>query len=273
MNEEFKKEVSLEGVSDTMFIPLVARNYVSKRFPEYFYDEKAVEIAEKLPRKMIEENSDEYSLMASVARYYSMDKVVQAFVKKRKECNIVNIGAGLETQCDRIALKGAHYYSLDLPPAIDVRQKVLKPHEYEKFVACDVFNFKWVEDVNTNLPTLFLASGVFIYFKEKNVIELIKKLQSRFSDSELIFDITNSKGLDYANRYIEKTGQKGTKMYFSVDNAEEFVANFGNAKLIKEMPFFSDTLRMLKNKLRTKTKIYMYLADRLKRTKMLYIKL
>ncbi len=29
----------LQGVADTLFIPLVARIYVSRRFPEYFYDE------------------------------------------------------------------------------------------------------------------------------------------------------------------------------------------------------------------------------------------
>ncbi len=28
----------LDGVADTLYIPLVARIYVSKRFPGYFYD-------------------------------------------------------------------------------------------------------------------------------------------------------------------------------------------------------------------------------------------
>lgn len=33
-------KVKFDGVEDTLFIPLMARNYVSKHFPEYFYDEK-----------------------------------------------------------------------------------------------------------------------------------------------------------------------------------------------------------------------------------------
>jgi O-methyltransferase involved in polyketide biosynthesis len=33
-----------EGVADTLFIPLAARVEISKRFPGYFYDEKALAI-------------------------------------------------------------------------------------------------------------------------------------------------------------------------------------------------------------------------------------
>ena len=32
------------GVSDTMFIPLAARIAISKRFPEYFYDEQSMQL-------------------------------------------------------------------------------------------------------------------------------------------------------------------------------------------------------------------------------------
>ena len=33
-----------EGVANTLFVPLVARIAVSKEFPEYFKDEKALEL-------------------------------------------------------------------------------------------------------------------------------------------------------------------------------------------------------------------------------------
>ena len=32
------------GVADTMLIPMAARIYASKRFPEYFYDKTALEL-------------------------------------------------------------------------------------------------------------------------------------------------------------------------------------------------------------------------------------
>ena len=33
-----------EGIEDTLFIPLTGRVFVSKKFPGYFFDEKALEM-------------------------------------------------------------------------------------------------------------------------------------------------------------------------------------------------------------------------------------
>ena len=38
-----------EGVEDTLFIPLTARVNVSKSFPEYFFDQKALKTDEDNP--------------------------------------------------------------------------------------------------------------------------------------------------------------------------------------------------------------------------------
>lgn len=38
-----------EGVANTLFVPLVARIAISKEFPEYFYDPKALELEPLLP--------------------------------------------------------------------------------------------------------------------------------------------------------------------------------------------------------------------------------
>lgn len=46
-----------EGVEDTLFIPLTARICVSKKFPEYFFDQKALEMEDLIKNKKIEENS------------------------------------------------------------------------------------------------------------------------------------------------------------------------------------------------------------------------
>ena len=49
---------SLEGVSNTLFIPMEARIYASRRFPEYFYDRKALELEEKIPEELKVKHND-----------------------------------------------------------------------------------------------------------------------------------------------------------------------------------------------------------------------
>ena len=93
------------GVADTMLIPMAARIYVSKRFPEYFYDRTALELEEKIPAKTLEKiwnTSSEYTMLASVARYYNFDRMIKKFLAQHEKCNIVNLGAGLETAIFRL---------------------------------------------------------------------------------------------------------------------------------------------------------------------------
>lgn len=87
----------LQGVPATLYIPLTARIYVSRRFPDFFCDPKALELASALPDDSIERRAKEYPHLASVCRYYHLDKMVQAFMERYSVCNVVNLGCGLET--------------------------------------------------------------------------------------------------------------------------------------------------------------------------------
>ena len=83
-----------EGVANTLFVPLVARIAISKEFPEYFYDLKALELEPDLPQGA-DKGASQYSNMASVSRYYNMDKMVASFAGKYEACNVVYLGAGV----------------------------------------------------------------------------------------------------------------------------------------------------------------------------------
>ena len=108
-----------EGISNTLFVPLVARIAVSRAFPEYFHDPKALELEPYLPEGAAR-GASQYSNMASVSRYYHMDKMVCTFALKFDECNVVYLGAGLETAYDRLQekLPGVNWVQVDLPEVI-----------------------------------------------------------------------------------------------------------------------------------------------------------
>ena len=104
------------GVVDTMLIPMAARIYASKCFPEYFYDETALSLEEKIPAdalERIQKSSSEYTMLASVARYYNFDEMIKNFLNQHEKCNIINLGAGLETAVFRLHTDGAIFYEID----------------------------------------------------------------------------------------------------------------------------------------------------------------
>lgn len=264
--------VDYEGVEDTLFIPLTARVNISKKFPQYFYDEKALEMEGLIAGKQIEKKSSEYSMIASVARYYNLDQMAQNFIDKYDLCNIVNLGVGLETSYYRIDRKNALFFEVDLPEVIELRKKYLEAQENEKFVKGDLFTLGWCDELDTSLPTLLIVSGVFQYFHEEDILKFINDVRNRFSNVELIFDATNKFGIRYTNFYVKRTGNASAMMYFYVEDAEEF-AKKAKSRLIEVRPFYTDAQKILNGKVGLYTKISMKIADRQKNAMILHLKI
>ena len=262
-----------EGVANTLFVPLVARIAISKEFPEYFKDEKALELEPYLPDDATK-GSSQYSNIASVARYYNMDRMVMAFAEKNPECNVVYLGVGLETACDRMQKKltEVQWYECDLPEVIEARKKVFGQREKEFLIPGDMFKMEWTKCIDSSLPTLLIVSGVFQYFHEEDIIAFIGNCKKVFPDAEMIFDATNRSGLLYTNWFIKRTGNKNALMYFGIDDSKEF-AQKCETVLLEERTFFPDALKMIGKKLNLITRISMKIAERNKSVKILHLKL
>lgn len=151
------------GVEDTLFIPLTGRVYVSKKFPEYFFDKKALEMENLIKNKQIEEKSSEYTMIANVARSYNLDQMVQSFIDKHDKCNIVNLGVGLETSYYRINRKNSMFFEVDLPEVIELREKYLEVGENEKFIKGDMFKLDWCGelDLSSNINDSLWCVPIF----------------------------------------------------------------------------------------------------------------
>ena len=261
-----------DGVEDTLFIPLTGRVYVSKKFPEYFFDQKALEMENLIKNRKIEKKSSQYTMIANVARSYNLDKMAQNFIDKHERCNIVNLGVGLETSYYRINRKNSMFFEVDLPEVIDLREKYLEVGENEKFVKGDLFKLGWCEELDTTLPTLMIVSGVFQYFHENEVLKFITDIKNIFENGELIFDATNKFGISFANFYVKRTGNSSARMYFYIEGANEF-AKKADCRLIECLGFYKDAIKMLNKKVGMYTKISMKLADRRNNAMILHLKI
>lgn len=265
------KKNTLKGLEDTLYIPLMARIYASKKFPEFFYDEKALSLESFIPTNEIKENSTEYFYMASVCRQYTIDKKIRRFIETKDLSNVVFLGAGLETAYNRIGNKTVNFYQVDLPDVIEVRRSLLGEAENECLVSGDMFSLDWIKEVDISLPTLLVVSGVYQYFKEEKILSMISDMKDMITNGELVFDATNSAGLKLANKYVKKTGNKDAQMHFGIDDPIEF-ANKTQTELLSLDGFFKDALKICKG-LKFMTRVYMYFADKLNRTLIMHLKL
>ncbi len=256
-----------EGVADTLYIPLAARIYVSERFPEFFKDETALTLKDTVPGSVFE-GSSEYTHMASVCRYLNTDRMVRDFVKRKGHSNIVYLGCGLETANRRMEDLDAHFYDMDLPEVIEDRGKLLTQIDNETVIAGDMFDLSWADGIDASVPTMILALGVFQYFRGEQILGLVENLKERFPGAELVFDATNTKGLKYVNKYVEKTGNTSARMYLAIDDPQVF-ADKADLVLLELSLFYTCVGRELKRKLGFYTRTAMRVCDKDGRSKIM----
>ncbi len=268
------QENIFNGVEDTLFIPLIARIEISKKFPEYFCDKKAMSLQDALSLQSISHKSSEYSFMASASRAVMMDSAVSSFISANNSCNVVCIGCGLETMAWRLESisQNAHFYEVDFSSVIENREKILGKLKNETLIAGNATNLNFAEHIDCTQPTMFVVAGVFQYFKEPDVLALIKKLKGEFANALLLFDATNSVGLKYAQNYVKKTGNNNAMMYFCIDDPQVF-AKKSSTELVSICGFFGKAGEQLKGKLKLFTRVAMWVADSKNRTMILTYKL
>lgn len=260
-----------DGVPDTLYIPLAARIYSTERFPDYFSDGTAVKLKDRIPEG-VTEGSSEYTFLASVARCYNSDAMERDFVRRNGRSSIVHLGTGLETAYLRLSDLDAHFYDMDLPEVIGLRRELLPESENETLIAGDLFDMGWADAVDGSLPVMILVLGVFQYFHEERILELVARMKERFPGAELVFDATTTDGLKYAAKYVRKTGNKSAAMYFAVDDAHAF-CDRTETEYLECRPFFTDARKMLKKRTGLYTRIAMRVVDRDFRAKLIRLRL
>lgn len=252
----------LQGVADTLYIPLTARIYVSKRFPAFFYDEKALSLEKEMPYEEIAAKSSEYFQMAGACRFCHTDRMIREFIDRHEACSVVNIGCGLETAYFRIHPDStkAVFYEMDLPEVIDVRRRVLGESENERLIAGDMFDFSWANGIDKTLPAIITVIGVFQYFEKERVVGFLRQAREAFPHAEILFDAMTGKAIRYANEHIKKTGNKNAALHFFVDDPAAPARECG-MRLIEQKPFFTEARKQLKRQLSLYTRIAMKVVD------------
>lgn len=262
-------------VEDTLFVPMLGRIYASEHCPQILYDKKALELKNKLPSDLIEQNKqNQYTLLASASRSANMDRFIQSFLERKSNGAIVQLGCGLETTYYRCDNGRTRWYAVDLPHVIDYRRELLPELERETYLAGDAFSEDWIRQVRTEFPDapiLVTAGGLFHYFEENKVVALLRTM-GQFGNMEVVFDTVNRKGMAMMQKkYMRQVGHADAQMFFYVDAVEELAAKIGgNAKVIADEPYYR---YIPKNGLKMSTKVSMAVSDRFCMVKMIQLKL
>lgn len=225
-----KVHIEKNTVQETLVIPLYARKLCSERFPELFRDEKAMELMERLDYDFgrIERNAQSltqrFGALEVAMRQKDLAMEVRDYLKGHPNAAVVNLGCGLDQTAESCDNGNCNIYNIDLPDVIAVRNSLLPERERVKNIAADLNDTGWLDQVDGSGGAVFLAAGVFYYFRKEQVKTLLHKMARRFPGGRLVFDTAGKRAVAMMIKtWVKQAGIEEVDAFFHVNNIEKDV--------------------------------------------------
>lgn len=226
-----KYHIEKNTVQETLVIPLYGRKLCTERFPNLFRDEKAVELIGKLDydfselEKRSKSFAHRFGALEVAMRENDLMYEIKDYLKTHPKAAVVNLGCGLDQTAENCDNGVCKIYNLDLPDVMKVRSALLPESERIINIACDLNNTSWFEKIDDTNGIIFIAAGVFYYFKTEQIKTLFTAMSNRFKDGRLVFDSANKRAVKMMLKtWVKEAGITSIEDYFSVSDVKKDIA-------------------------------------------------
>jgi len=176
----------LDGVSETMLWALYNRATEALRPDGILSDPACVRIYQAIDYDFARHFGVPGGVLA--ARAAEMDRALQKWLLRHPDGCVVSLGEGLETQALRVDNGTMHWLSVDLPDAIRLRERFLKPNDRLRHIATGALDPAWGDNVNPSRGVFIVAQGLLMYLHPDEVRQLFCAIADRFPGAEMVFD-------------------------------------------------------------------------------------
>jgi O-methyltransferase involved in polyketide biosynthesis len=229
---------SLKGIPETLLIPLWARAVEAKQPRPIITDEKSIEMMERIDYNFSKFEGAWMSQIGVVIRTQLLDNATEAFIRKYPDAIIINIGCGLDTRFFRVDNGKIRWFDLDLPEAIGVRQQFFCETDRYKMMAKSVFDYSWIDEVGrSDRPVLIIAEGVFMYFTEQEVKDLMNMLTASFKGAEMLVEIITP-SMTKRSKQHDSLGKMDAKFQWGVKSGKEIEKYNDKIEFIEEWNYY-----------------------------------
>ncbi len=243
MNEK----ITLSGVPETMLQTVYARAKES-RTRGAITDKKAEEVVARLDYDFSLADRDAAMSSGVIARTIVLDRLAGDFLAAHPGAVVVNIACGLDTRCYR--LQGyAHWYNLDLPETIAVREKLLPESGSITQIAMSAMD-DWCSQVTPgDGPALVIIEGLTMYLTEADVQKIFARIAQRFARATVLVEVMNPM---VVKRFKEKSIEGShAKFTWGIKNGKALEALLPGFRFVREhgltegMAVFSPVYKLL----------------------------
>ena len=201
--------ITLSGVPETMLQTVYARAKES-RGRGAIRDLKAEEIIGRLDYDFSLADKDTAMHSGVIARTIVLDRLVGEYLAAHSGATVMNLACGLDTRCYR--MQGyAHWYNLDLPETIAVREALLPESGSISQLAMSAMDDWGAAVEGPSGPALVIIEGLTMYLTQADVQRIFAVIAGRFPAATVFTETMNPM---VVKRFKEKSIE-GSKAKFT----------------------------------------------------------
>lgn len=226
MNEK----ITLSGVPETMLQTVYARAKES-RTRGAIHDAKAEELIDKLDYDFSLADKDAAMHSGVIARTIVLDALTQTYLEKHPGAVAVNIACGLDTRCCRVS-GYSHWYNLDLPETIAVRERLMPESGSVSQIAMSAMDDWGSLIAEAGAPALVIIEGLTMYLSQADVQRIFAVIAARFESVTVFVETMNPMVVkSFKEKSIEGSNAKFT---WGIKDGKALAALLPGFRLVEE---------------------------------------
>ena len=181
----------LTGVSETALLTLRVRANEARRPDSIIEDPIAIKLADSIDYDFAKFGFSRRQDMAMRALAY--DRNTRRYLVDHPRATVVALAEGLQTSFYRLDAAGVgdqfQWLTVDLPPMIELRRKLLPDSERVRMCAQSALDFSWADEVQTEHGVFITAEGLLMYLQPDDALRLIAECAVRVPGGQMMFDL------------------------------------------------------------------------------------
>ncbi|GJF17067.1 O-methyltransferase [Mycolicibacterium cyprinidarum] len=238
-----KHTVDLTGVSETALLTLLVRATEAKRPDAILDDPMAIHLVDSIKYDFAKFGFTRRQDMALRALVF--DRHTRRYLVDHPKATVVALAEGLQTSFFRLDASPVgenqqfRWLTVDLPPMIELRRKLLPTSERVQMLAQSALDFSWMDQVDTAHGVFITAEGLLMYLQPDEALALIAECAARFPGGQMMFDLPPSgfaalsrRGLRTSLRYRVPS----MPFTLSVSDAANLVKTVPGVRAVHDLP-------------------------------------
>lgn len=234
----------LTGVSETALLTLNGRAHQASLPDAILHDPMAIEL-----RDAFDVDFDKFGRRGQemALRSLAADGCTIDYLRTHPKATIVALAEGFQTSFWRLdtalTRTGAdpqfRWVSVDLPPVIELREKLLPASPRITNFAQSALDYTWMDNVDTADGVFITAEGLLMYLQPNQAMELITQCAKRFPGGQMFFDLPPT--------IVKKVAPKGIRasrhyrvppmpFSLSINQLQDLVGTVPGLKAVRDVP-------------------------------------